>query len=775
MRPIASLATAATVAVAALAGLVLPGMASAGSTTWQASQRLGVDLDQSLRVSDSNEAGAAVSIWSDYEKQGIFASYRSPAGVWSAPEVAAGDAVDDRHVAVTIAADGIATLVYKGGCEPCGMRARRRAVDGTWSGAVELEDFDPLGELVGNTYKGVTAPALGSGPGGRVTAVWSVGGQDVRQQVIRTSTLDAGAWSPAVTVSGDLHADDESRRVHEHRFGSQIAFDAAGRTLVVWTHSFEDIDAREDWAKNMVHFETATRPAGANAFAPGAEIARRSETEQVTEIQMGMADNGVATFAWSSWQSPAFDGTSVRARRRGETGDLGAVATVVSAEGTSQDHLGPRLAVTPGGAATVLWTRSVLFPTTAVPDDVLTRTWNAEGAWEQPEVVGTGMATEAVGVAAGRDGTVAVSWQRHSGTRSEVRGFVRLRRPDGTWNDPATLAGADAQRTLDPFVAVEGDGDALAIWRAQSFNDSTFTQTDFVETMATGSPPPDTQGPQITITTPAIGQRFTQNAQVTVDFACTDDIGVAQCQGTAADGASLDTATIGEHAFKVIATDAAGHETTRTHGYFVDATAADTPPPFGSQSPQQYHETRLLTPAEIALKNFAAPVVDTVKAAPKTVKASTLLKGKLDLTVRPMTPNTDVRGAFTLKPAGLISDNGLGLISDNGLGIIGSAASNIIGTACCNLIAARSAGAQVLARAAATTKLTVLAKGAKHFAVPKAGKLRLKVNKKGRAALRRAFRKPGRQTIAILYMVSFTERGSTNPTVFSARRIKLRE
>ena len=69
----------------------------------------------------------------------------------------------------------------------------------------------------------------------------------------------------------------------------------------------------------------------------------------------------------------------------------------------------------------------------------------------------------------------------------------------------------------------------------------------------------------------------------------------------------------------------------------------------------------------------------------------------------------------------------------------------------------------------------VLAKGTKHFTAPKAGKLRLKVGRKGRAAIQRALRKPGRQTMKILYLVGFTERGSKNPTVFAARQIKLRE
>ena len=42
---------------------------------------------------------------------------------------------------------------------------------------------------------------------------------------------------------------------------------------MLWTHAFEDIDARDDWAKNMVHFETAARAADATAFVRGAEVA----------------------------------------------------------------------------------------------------------------------------------------------------------------------------------------------------------------------------------------------------------------------------------------------------------------------------------------------------------------------------------------------------------------------------------------------------------------------------------------------------------------------
>lgn len=665
-------------------------------------------------------------------------------------------------------------------------------------------DFDPLGEFNGNKFEYVESPAVAAGPDGRLTAVWSAGNRDLRQQVIRTSTLDNGAWSAAETISGDFRPYDPNRRVFEHRFASQVAFDSAGRTLVLWTHSFEDVDDRTDWEKNMVYFETSTRAAGATAFAPGEEIARRTATEQPTRVQMGMAEDGVATFSWGSFPTTG-DGTtgeSVRARRRAASGALGAITPLVSPDGT-YNHLDPKIAVTPGGDATMVWTRSERFPTASVPDDVLARTWNADGTWAQPqpEVVGAGLSTEAVDVAAGRDKTVAVAWQRYRGDRSQLRGFVRLRRPDGAWADAVTLT-PEGQGSQDPFVAVEGDGDALAIWRSRSFNDATFTQTDFVETMATGTPPPPPPppAPQVVIDTPSLSlQTFQQGQRVTASYSCTNH---TSCVGPVASGALLDTSTIGRKAFEVVARNAAGNEERRTHFYDVVARSAGPPPPSPTpdQSPPSSRTPDQPTPTRIALERLSVPVVDAVKAAPSKVKASTLLKGKLDLSVKPLTPNVDVRGGLTLIPPGLglISDNGLGLISDNGLGIIGRASSNIVSRDGAGIITQNggnivsrdgaglinrsggaltgsAAGNTTRSRARSAAKLKVLARGAKYFGAPAAGNLRLKVGKKGRASLRRAFRKPGRQTIKIIYMVGFTERGSGLPTVFTARVIKLRE
>jgi hypothetical protein len=90
-------------------------------------------------------------------------------------------------------------------------------------------------------------------------------------------------------------------------------------------------------------------------------------------------------------------------------------------------------------------------------------------------------------------------------------------------------------------------------------------------TVATG---PDTTLPTVTLTTPAQGASYAQNAAVNASYSCADDNAVASCVGDVADAAPIDTATLGNHTFTVTATDAAGNVGTAVHDYVViDVTA----------------------------------------------------------------------------------------------------------------------------------------------------------------------------------------------------------
>jgi hypothetical protein len=87
----------------------------------------------------------------------------------------------------------------------------------------------------------------------------------------------------------------------------------------------------------------------------------------------------------------------------------------------------------------------------------------------------------------------------------------------------------------------------------------------------------DETKPTATISTPADGAVYTRGQAVTADYACADEAGgsgIESCAGDVADGAGVDTSTLGEHTFTVHAADRAGNTETASATYsVVDSTA----------------------------------------------------------------------------------------------------------------------------------------------------------------------------------------------------------
>jgi hypothetical protein len=82
----------------------------------------------------------------------------------------------------------------------------------------------------------------------------------------------------------------------------------------------------------------------------------------------------------------------------------------------------------------------------------------------------------------------------------------------------------------------------------------------------------DRTAPTITVTSPAEGAVYTLGQSVLADYSCADEpngSGVATCQGSVADGAPLDTSTVGTKTFQVSAMDNAGNSGTKSVAYSV--------------------------------------------------------------------------------------------------------------------------------------------------------------------------------------------------------------
>ena len=78
--------------------------------------------------------------------------------------------------------------------------------------------------------------------------------------------------------------------------------------------------------------------------------------------------------------------------------------------------------------------------------------------------------------------------------------------------------------------------------------------------------PSSSTPPTVVITTPPNGATYLLNAAVAANYACTDGLaGIASCAGPVANGANINTASVGGKSFAVNATDQAGNAASLTH------------------------------------------------------------------------------------------------------------------------------------------------------------------------------------------------------------------
>lgn len=121
--------------------------------------------------------------------------------------------------------------------------------------------------------------------------------------------------------------------------------------------------------------------------------------------------------------------------------------------------------------------------------------------------------------------------------------------PGATCDEPSSYAGPDAAGVMLTGSCTDGAGNV---------GTGTFTLSY------------DATAPTIGLVTPADGAIYLLREPVAADYGCADaTAGLASCTGTVADGAPIDTATVGTKTFEVRATDAAGHETVAAVTYLV--------------------------------------------------------------------------------------------------------------------------------------------------------------------------------------------------------------
>jgi hypothetical protein len=209
------------------------------------------------------------------------------------------------------------------------------------------------------------------------------------------------------------------------------------------------------WLTKVVPPKAATGDA-----AQAADLSTAAET--ATGPDLAVSGSGTATVVWSARSgSGAF---TVYARQISASGTRG---TTRQLSASGQDALAPQVAVAPTGTATVTWVRS-----NGTNFVVQARRILPGGTPEESTktLSGSGQDSAAPQVAVSPGGAATVVWKRFDGAHYLVQ--ERRIAADGTLEASAHTLSESGQDAVEPQVAVDGNGKATVVWTRFDGSDS---------------------------------------------------------------------------------------------------------------------------------------------------------------------------------------------------------------------------------------------------------------------------------------------------------------
>jgi microcompartment protein CcmK/EutM len=264
-------------------------------------------------------------------------------------------------------------------------------------------------------------------PAGNAVVVWlgSDGAHD-RVQVRRRS------------ASGSLSAVQTLSAAGQDATDPQVALDALGNAVVVWTRSdgnHDRIQVRRRSVSGSLSAVQTLSAVGGDAFGP----------------QVAVGANGNAVVVWER-----YNGTDnrIQVRRRAAGGSLTAVQNLSP---SGQHAYEPQVAVDANGNAVVVWYRF-----DGAHDRIQVRRRTAAGGLSAVQTLSpAGQNASNPQVAVDPDGNAVAAWRRFDGTKWRIQ--VRRRAAGGSLSAVQTLSDA-GQDASDPQVAVDRNGNAVVAW-----------------------------------------------------------------------------------------------------------------------------------------------------------------------------------------------------------------------------------------------------------------------------------------------------------------------
>lgn len=265
--------------------------------------------------------------------------------------------------------------------------------------------------------------------------------RDGMQQNIWAYRYTPGSgWGTAVPIKTNGNAVVE---------GVKIAFDASGNAMVVWSQS-DNANPSNIWA---------------NRYTPGsgwgtAELIESDNAGNATQPQIAMDASGNAV---AVWHQQIGNWLSIYATRYTPGSGWGMAALIETNEG---DASGPKIALDAIGNALVVWTQSEgsRFSRTG-RSNIWTNRYTPGNGWGTAKLIDANNARLAVGaeIAMNASGNAMAVWFQTDSPHLNI-GANRYT-PGSGWGTPELIEADNAGDASHPVIAMDADGNALAVWR----------------------------------------------------------------------------------------------------------------------------------------------------------------------------------------------------------------------------------------------------------------------------------------------------------------------
>lgn len=468
--------------------------------------------------------GEATAVWVRSNGTHVvlqYATRASGAPAFTTPVDLSSPASDASQPALAVDAQGVVTAVWRQDGAPGMIEAASRSPGGAFSAPA----------FVSSPATDASSPQVAADGSGRVTVVWTAIPAAATYVVeVASRAPGAGAFSTPTALSATGTADPLPR----------LAADPAGDVIAAWDQADSHLEAAHST------IQAARRTAVASFFTTAMDVSTPGSESDAAQVAVDA--QGGATIVWDRLGPPT---TVVQA----STWPLAAPAPsppgAVSSAATSADT--PLVVANGAGDVTAVWRQADDAGTSIV--GAARRPVGALGFGTPMALSAPGGVVDSLGLAGSPAGSVAALWSRTVGGKHAIEGALLA---PGAAAFVPTAVSVGPQPAVDPALAFDDEGNALAVW-SRSDGANAIAQTTLL----------DAAGPVLSgLTVPAgpigTGSSGTYSVTATDRWSAVTSVVWDFGDGTTAIGASVAHVygTPGTKTVTVTATDAVGNATT---------------------------------------------------------------------------------------------------------------------------------------------------------------------------------------------------------------------